>query len=308
MLNKATEKYKQHHNVLITTKNNRDQIFLALRKKLMLDYFKNLEMTRLNSHENTQIIFYLLGFAKIQKTMSFEETRAVINKIVAEQLISLPNSPSEIDTKVLEIIPFALPLQNRQHLRAAVSALRKIFSFDKLPDTYYTETRTPLPQEPSLLNIAVKELFPLTEQKQLRSLSVYCRRLREFYIFHRLPETYFDLPQPKPPLPCTPQELNNRVKGSFPFKPKDSEDFKHHIALLRNYYSFSQLPNDYIINKKRLPLSPDQIQTENSYTFPIQDLDTANQFIREIADYYSFYLLLSKEYMTVNITGKPELP
>src|SRR5205085_149227 len=98
------------------------------------------------------------------------------------------------------------------------------------------------------------------------------QRLKEFYIFHCLSETYFDLPQPKLPLPYTPQELNNRVKRNFSFKPKNSKDFKYHIALLRNYYSFSQLLNDYIINKKRLLPLPDQIQTENSYTFLIQDL------------------------------------
>src|SRR6185437_7509974 len=43
LLNKAIDRYKRAHDVPITTKNNCDQIFFGLRKKIMIDYVSNME-------------------------------------------------------------------------------------------------------------------------------------------------------------------------------------------------------------------------------------------------------------------------
>ena len=50
MLQKATDRYKRLHNIPITSKVNRDQIFISLRRKIAMDFFKGLEMVDMDVH------------------------------------------------------------------------------------------------------------------------------------------------------------------------------------------------------------------------------------------------------------------
>src|SRR6185312_9991707 len=121
----AMEQYKKVHNVImITNKANKDQLHSMLKKKLMTDCVKSLDMNRKDPHELTRDLFYGIGFAAIRTHIRFEEVRALIRQIKSEQLIPLPDSPDLIEKKVREMIPFELPIERIQ-TGPSVRVLRK---------------------------------------------------------------------------------------------------------------------------------------------------------------------------------------
>jgi hypothetical protein len=151
--------------------------------------------------------------------------------------------------------------------------------------------------------------FPITDYNELRSLSEYCRELRIHYTFKELPPSYFALPEveTKPSLPVTPQELNKEIRHLFPFVAKNETEFKRHIGILKEYYHFKRLPNDYIRQRRRLPKEPSELKL-NKYSFPLTDPTTVKDFITEIEDEYYIPEPLPVEYTEINFTNKPELP
>src|SRR6185312_9200077 len=108
LLNKAIDRYKRTHNVPITTKNNRDQIFFGLRKKIMIDYVSNMEFLDYDAHELTCQLYYLWGFGKIQHNNKFENTRSNVRTVLAKLLLPLPELLQEIPMELLDLIPFQL--------------------------------------------------------------------------------------------------------------------------------------------------------------------------------------------------------
>ena len=117
----------------------------------------------------------------------------------------------------------------------------------------------------------MRKYFLITERSELKNLTRLRAQLQQFYFFRTMPNTYFDLPPPKQPLPMTPQQLRPRLRKIFPFFPKDNEDFKSHIRMLRQDYSFVHLPNDYLITKKRLPQDPAMLKSTDKFSFSMQD-------------------------------------
>lgn len=308
MLNTAIERYKNAHNALIINKNNREQVTSMLKKKIAIDYGTNLELSKLNAHEITQYILYITSFTQIPLQLKYEKLKELIAQIQTENLINLPNTPEEIDEKIKEILPFKLPIEDRRNIRAVLASLRQIYIFSRLPDAYINDKHIPLPANPNLLNSNTKKFFPITSRKDLKNLKTYKEELKKFYYFSTIPPSYFDLPPPKQPLPSTPQELRPRLREIFPFFPKDEEDFKTHIRLLREDYFFQTLPNDYIISKKKLPLDPTQLKLKTLFTYPIQDKQTALDFIEEIPHYFKIPDPLPLEYVSINYTNKLDLP
>ncbi|RIB09414.1 hypothetical protein C2G38_2209005 [Gigaspora rosea] len=63
-----------------------------------------------------------------------------------------------------------------------------------------------LPEHPDELPEQFSRLFPITERENLHNIPDYCMRLRQYYIFDRLPKTYFDIAAKNPQLPDTQQE------------------------------------------------------------------------------------------------------
>ena len=141
----ALDTYKKQHNVLATNKKNHDQIFELLHAKLALDYLTNLDFNSLNAWKITRYIFYLLGFAKIIQKLEFETTRKAISELITETLTPLPARPELIPTHLSQVIPFDLPITNRQTLTPVVRTLRLMFFFDKLPDAYIADNHEALP-------------------------------------------------------------------------------------------------------------------------------------------------------------------
>ena len=127
----------------------------------MTDYVKSLDINRKDPHELTRDLFYGIGFAAIRTHIRFEDVRVLIRQIKSEQLILLPDSPDLIEKEVREMIPFELPIERNQ-TGPSVRVLRKIFSFEKLSDEYFTTKTTPLPDNPKDLNAFIPRVFPLT--------------------------------------------------------------------------------------------------------------------------------------------------
>ena len=132
--------------------------------------------------------------------------------------------------------------------------------------------------------------------------------MQQYYIFSKLPDSYFDLLPKKIPLPLTPQELTPCFRGQFPFFSRDADHFKEQVNKLRTVYAFERLPNDYLISKKRLPIDPNNLVLNTQFTFPITDQNTYTHFLQVIPRYYALPEPLPEAYISFNYTDKPELP
>ena len=166
---------------------------------------------------------YCLNFARISCSFEFEDQRSLLNKTHSQLLIPLPQDPLQIDLNIQRILPFPLPIQDRKFTRATVLALRKIFTFEQLPDKYFLTILEPLPDDPSELNMEIRDLFPITDCSQLPYLSEYRKKLMKYYIVDRIPPNYFNLPEARPHLPSTPQEL--QYDTSSPATPLMHQSF-----------------------------------------------------------------------------------
>jgi len=303
----ALDSYKKQHNVLATNKHNRNQIFELVRAKLAIDYLTNLNIFELDAWEITRYVLYLSNFAKINIEMSFDEVRLIVSEAFTDTKVELPENYTTMHQEIRAALPFNLPIENRQYLGSSIKILRRVFKFDVLPDCYIADSRVPLPASCSDLNDTGKKMFPITKVEHLKDLSEYRRTLQKYYTFTRIPDSYFQLPTPKPPLPLTPQELTPRLKEQFPFLPRNAEDFKEHVRALRAVYKFNRLPNDYLIPRKRLPNNPLDLGWKGT-TFPMTTKEEVNDFLETIPYYYNLPEPLPLAYANFNYTYKPTLP
>ncbi|CAG8691512.1 25943_t:CDS:2 [Dentiscutata erythropus] len=256
LLNIAIEKYKRKYNILLVNKNNRDQIYNKLRKKLAINTILSLNLPLLEDHVSAQHIYYLINFGKIESTMEFEQARKTIGKYQSENRQELPDKPEDVPIDITEFLLFTLPIEDNNRTAAIVKAMRLIFNFGQLPNAYFVTVRTPLPRNPAKLKV-LNHIFPLRDRSRLAYLAEYHRELRKIYILQeKLPSTYFDLPLEKIDLPSIPQALRAEYRNLFSCKPKNEMEFKSLIEQLRRVYRFKKLPNDYIIQKKQLPTEP----------------------------------------------------
>ena len=304
----ALEKYKRQHGKNFINKNNRDQIYSKLRTKLAIDFMTNADFLLIRPHDCARLIYYCLNFAQIKPVISFEKTRSHLSSIHVELLEPLPTSPQLIDHAIHKALPYAIPIQNRINTGSVITALRKIFSFERLPDNYFAHALKDIPENYRDLYHSFQGIFPITEHKELARLSTIRRQLKQHYIFDRIPDSYFDLPKEKERLPSTPQDLNSATRHLFPCAPKTEEEFKNLVTTLREHYSFKRIPKDFFIQKSTLPTDPKDIRTKGSYNFPINDVTIAKVFLAEIESEYKFGIPLPLEYMIVNPTDKPNLP
>jgi len=308
LLNSAMDKYKRLYNAHLINKENRDQISDMLRKKLAIDFWTNSEFTKMDAYEIARHILYGTGFAKIKTSLSFDTIRVLAAEAFSELLLELPEQPDQIPKQIRDALPFKLPLTDRKQVRAAAITLRLIYKFERLPDSYINDNREKLPDLPGWLNDETRKLFPITSRSDLKKVFEYKQLLQKYYIFNRLPDSYFDLPPKKIQLPLTPQELTPSLREQFPFFPRNSEHFKTQITKLRTVYKFTRLPNDYLISKKRLPADPSNLTSVKHITFPITDTNTYLDFLQNIPRYYAIPEPLPEAYINFNYTNKPVLP
>ena len=182
-----------------------------------------------------------------------------------------------------------------------------MFSFDKLPDAYIADNREALPTSYKNLRDEVQHLFSITDRAELKNLAYYRETLQKYYFVQQILAEYFDLPAPKRPLPSTLQNLTPRLREKFLFLPANQEDFKEHVRLLRVDYSFTRLPNDYIISRRRLLLDPVNLKMPN-FAFLLQSTEEVNTFIKSVPQIYNISTLLPQAYCNFNYTNLSDLP
>ncbi|RIB12385.1 hypothetical protein C2G38_2200825 [Gigaspora rosea] len=167
-----------------------------------------------------------------------------------------------------------------------------------------------LPEDPAELKYDLGKLFPVKDRKKLKEVIRMKRSLAEYYTWEgKLPETYFKLPEKKLPLPTTPQDLSSRFREFFPIDlAKSEKSMREVVDMLRKDYYFKVIPNDYFIQKRRLPREPSKIQINTTYVYPIEDPIQAKKFIEEASLKYNIVYPILMQIMLVNSTDKPTLP
>ena len=102
--------------------------------------------------------------------------------------------------------------------------------------------------------------------------------------------------------------LDPEIVYAFLFTPKDKEDFIKHLEMLREYYDFKKIPNNYIKQRSRLPQDFTDIRLQKKYDFPIKEKEIVLEFIASIEQEYHIPQIMSRKYISVNYTEKPSLP
>jgi hypothetical protein len=88
-LGKAINRYKRIHNIPIINKTNRDQIFIELKKKIAINYFKYMDFLKIDSYKIASHIFYFWKFAKIETKAKFENLRQNIRNLLRVEGMSI---------------------------------------------------------------------------------------------------------------------------------------------------------------------------------------------------------------------------
>src|SRR5260363_483239 len=102
-----------------------------------------------------------------------------------------------IPSKIIDILPFSLPIKQRSHTRGVVNALRKVFKFSELPDTYFAKLLL-LPSYYNELIPSLQQYFPITHRGALPHIGEFKKMLTDYYkVDGKILPVYFDLPPKK---------------------------------------------------------------------------------------------------------------
>src|SRR6185437_11654938 len=193
-------------------------------------------------------------------------------------------------------------------IEEVVCALRAIYKFEKLPENYIDDKREMLLKDPSKLKKECGKFFPVMDRSKLKLVNKRKQELRKYYFFTKLPESYFILLPKKQELLLAYQELTPSLRKMFTFCSRDGEDFKEHVKELRKVYAFKYLPNNYLINKRRLPVNPQDLGINVKEGFSIKNKEEALSFIQAIPSYYRKPNPMLRNYIDVNYTELEDLP
>src|SRR6185437_12539582 len=114
LLGEATERYKQAYGAYVINRTNKDQIYDKLRKKLGLDFLTNTEFGVLDVYEITNLLLYIVGFARIQNTLKFEEVKKTVEKLQEKVKRKLPEDWKEILAAIRRGLPTLLLIKDRR--------------------------------------------------------------------------------------------------------------------------------------------------------------------------------------------------
>ena len=98
-------------------------------------------------------------------------------------------------------------------------------------------------------------------------------------------------------LPVTYHELNSRVRKLFPIDLSTEEyTVKEVKDILKEYYIFKNIPNDYFKQKPLLPKDLQKINLNSKFTYPITDNDKAkDKELKDVLTNSQFQTYLSKK-------------
>ncbi|CAG8579391.1 1675_t:CDS:1 [Dentiscutata erythropus] len=125
----AIEKYKHQHNAYLVNKNNRNQIYDKLRKKITIDSLVILNIDLYSNHISAQYIYYLMNFSRIEIPIQFKQARRLIGLAQTNIRDEIPPNPNQIPVDIIKIILFTLPLQDNSKKATIVKALRLLYKF-----------------------------------------------------------------------------------------------------------------------------------------------------------------------------------
>ncbi|CAG8654743.1 2061_t:CDS:2, partial [Ambispora leptoticha] len=157
MFYSALQNYKKANQITITNKDIRDSIYQKLQQKLFLDFIMNTNFNTCPPRYITQLIKYYKGYIKDTTLNKYEEIQKAVQEAFSEKLQQLPSHPDDISENIQQILPFTLPIKNKAHTKAVVTALHRIYQFDQLPEEYFANL------DPLLTNLA--NLHPAHQQQ-----------------------------------------------------------------------------------------------------------------------------------------------
>jgi hypothetical protein len=239
----------------------------------------------------------------------YQEIYDSCEELIKQILPDLPPNPEDIPKRIKIKLPKAIPILHVKDTGEIAGSLRAFYNFDLLPNSYFIK-KPDLPNNPLHLNPELQNIFPLTKRNELRDLKFQVDKLREFYyVPNKLPESYFNLPPPKSPLPPSYKDLPSHLANQFP-TDNDSETIKDHVQLLRdNNFAVKRLPLDYIRVKR--PLPPFHWYSENnSILLPATTQEEAEILIKNLKSKFFFKLPLGPNWIKENLiqSVKSQLP
>ncbi|CAG8851353.1 11645_t:CDS:1, partial [Gigaspora margarita] len=82
----------------------------------------------------------------------------------------LSERPEEIDEDLKLVLPYAIPIKEREHLVPTIRVLRKIYRFEKLYKSYIDLLCRNLPENPNELVDELKKFFLIKKISELQYL------------------------------------------------------------------------------------------------------------------------------------------
>lgn len=307
--------YKARNKISYLNRETRSKIRQLLNACLLIAYLRYINIFDLSPFQLTQILefgcnyFYYPQDAEVLDRLKLLR---LCREMFQNNLPPLPPNPEMISPEIKAKIPHKIPIADRSTTAEVARALRLHFKFNLLPDSFF-EILPPLPDHPSDLPKNLTHLFPIIKRSELRNLGSSIRELRKYFaIPPRLPESYFNLPPPKIPLPVSFKDLVPEVAHLFPLDPSN-QDVGKVVQELRAKYYFKKLPSDFIISKKPLPHNPISLD-KDLYPFTFQIPATNRQDALSLIDIlkkdHFFHLPLGAQWISPDIpqTNKPWLP
>ncbi|CAG8842934.1 20479_t:CDS:1, partial [Racocetra persica] len=94
----------------------------------------------------------------------------------------------------------------------------------------------------------------------------------------------------------------------FSIDPSLKETNIRDIAeILRKYYKFRSIPNDFFVQKPALLQDPNKLKLHTQYTYPITNDKIARKFFNEAKAKYKINFPINQAILTANPTNKPRL-
>jgi hypothetical protein len=303
--------YLKTNNIGYITRSTKRKIKTIINKALFVAFLRSTDLSILKFWQVAQLLDYGFNFF-LDPTLSkinYQEIYESCEDLIKQKLPDLPHNPEDIPIRIKIKLPKAIPILHSKDTGEIAGSLRAFYNFDLLPNSYFVK-KPDLPNNPLHLNSQFQSIFPLTKRNELANLKSQVDKLREFYyVPNKLPESYFDLPPPKSPLPPSFKDLPSHLVNHFPTN-NDPESIKNHVQLLRdNNFAVLRLPLDYIRVKRPLP-PPHWYSENNSILLPVTTQEESETLIKDLKAKFFFKLPLSPEWIKENLIQsiKPKLP
>jgi len=311
---KFHENYKKYHKISQLNRGIREKIKNMISASIFIAYLRFIRIHDLDAYWLAQILEYGCNYLckpREGKKTDYYNLLQACKRIFQETLPQLPEDPSNLHSHLKMKVLYNIPILDRSTTSEVVRSLRHYYSFTQLPESYFV-TLPPLPDDPKDLPEKLTHLFPIKERKVLKELGQRIRELKNLFIVpSKIPDSYFDLPPPKIPLPSSYEFLDKEFLYMFPL---DTTEYRIRDVVrdLRKKYFFKQLPENFFKEKRPLPRDPLLVKNLSNHilTIPTTNKEDTQQLINLLKQNYRFFLPLGPQWVapSVSQTNKPKLP